>query len=118
MDRNEGKNYIYPLVNSYNDPLAVVSLMEYWYFNPYNMGRVRVMASPLYNDMMDVPMAKDVSSFLVWATSPEHNMRKGMGRKALTMLSFLLVTSYYFKRHKWTVIKSRKMIYTPREKVV
>ena len=45
-------------------------------------------------------------------------MRKGMGLKALTMLSFLLVNSYYFKRHKWTVIKSRKMIYTPREKVV
>ena len=65
MDRNEGKNYIYPLVNSYNDPPAVVSLMEYWYFNPYNMCRVRVMASPLYNDMTDVPMAKDVSSFLV-----------------------------------------------------
>eukprot|EP00091_Calanus_sinicus_P014914 TRINITY_DN32694_c0_g1_i1.p1 TRINITY_DN32694_c0_g1~~TRINITY_DN32694_c0_g1_i1.p1 ORF type:complete len:122 (-),score=48.38 TRINITY_DN32694_c0_g1_i1:947-1288(-) len=95
---------------------SVVSLMEYWYFNPYIMGRV--MASPLYNDMMDVPMAKDVSFFLVWATSPEHDMRKGMGLKALTMLSFLLVTSYYFKRHKWTVIKSRKIIYTPREKVV
>ena len=44
--------------------------MEYWYFNPYNMGRVRVMASPLYNDMMDVPMAKDVSSLLVWTGPP------------------------------------------------
>ena len=118
MDRNGDQNYIYPLVNSFNDPPAVVSLMEYWYFNPYNMGRVRVMASPLYNDMMDVPMAKDVSSFLVLATSPEHDMRKGMGLKALTMLSFLLVTSYYFKRHKGTVIKSRKIIYTPRENVV
>ena len=67
--------------------------------------------------MMDVPMAKDVSSFLVWATSPEHDMRKGMRLKALTMLSFLLVTSYYFKRHKWTVIEQEDYIH-PREKVV
>ena len=63
-------------------------------------------------------MAKDVSTFLVWATSPELDMRKRIGLKALTMLCFLLVTSYYFQRHMWTVIKSRKMIYTPRKKVV
>ena len=101
--------------------------MEDQYFNPYILGGAIAMAPPLYNDMIEYEdgtpatmsqMAKDVSTFLVWAASPEHDMRKKMGLKALTMFSFLLVTSYYFKRHKWTVIKSRKMFYTPREKVV
>ena len=101
--------------------------MEDQYFNPYILGGAIAMAPPLYNDMIEYEdgttatmsqMAKDVSTFLVWAASPEHDMRKKMGLKALTMLSFLLVTSYYFKRHKWSVIKSKKMFYTPREKVV
>ena len=127
LARHGGENYIYHLLTSYCNPPAGVNLMEDQYFNPYILGGAIAMAPPLYNDMIEYEdgtpatmsqMAKDVSTFLVWAASPEHDMRKKMGLKALTMLSFLLVTSYYFKRHKWTVIKSRKMFYTPREKVV
>ena len=30
------------------------------------------------------------------------------------MFGFLMGTSYYLKRHKWSMIKSRKLVYTPK----
>ena len=50
----------------------------------------------------------------VWAASPEHDMRKRMAIKAMMMFTFLMGTSYYLKRHKWSMIKSRKIVFTPR----
>ena len=50
----------------------------------------------------------------VWAASPEHDMRKRMAIKAMMMFTFLMGTSYYLKRHKWSMIKSRKIIFTPK----
>eukprot|EP00092_Neocalanus_flemingeri_P041016 GFUD01044659.1.p1 GENE.GFUD01044659.1~~GFUD01044659.1.p1 ORF type:complete len:255 (+),score=76.36 GFUD01044659.1:136-900(+) len=124
LARHGGENYIYHLLTSYCNPPAGVHLMEGQYFNPYILGGAIAMAPPIYNDMIEYDdgtpatmsqMAKDVSTFLVWAASPEHDMRKKMGLKAITMLSFLLATSYYYKRHKWTVIKSRKLVFTKRD---
>jgi ubiquinol-cytochrome c reductase cytochrome c1 subunit len=58
-------------------------------------------------------MAKDVCTFLRWASEPEHDSRKRMGMKALMLASVLLFVSYYLKRHKWTVLKTRKIVYRP-----
>ena len=59
-------------------------------------------------------LAKDVCTYLVWAASPEHDMRKRMAIKAMMMFTILMGTSYYLKRHKWSMIKSRKIIFTPK----
>ena len=59
-------------------------------------------------------LAKDVCTYLVWAASPEHDMRKKMAVKCLMMFTILMGTSYYLKRHKWSMIKSRKIVFTPR----
>ena len=124
LARNGCENYIYHLLTSYCDPPAGVHLREGQYFNPYILGGAIAMAPPIYNNMIEYDdgtpatmsqMAKDVSTFLVWAASPEHDMRKKMGLKAMMLFSILLATSYYYKRHKWSVIKSRKLFYTPRE---
>jgi ubiquinol-cytochrome c reductase cytochrome c1 subunit len=56
-------------------------------------------------------MAKDVSTFLRWASEPEHDDRKKMGMKVLLIFSFLAVVTFYWKRQKWNVLKSRKIIY-------
>ena len=50
----------------------------------------------------------------MWAGSPEHDMRKRMVIKASMIFGILITTSYYMKRHKWSVIKSRKLIFTPK----
>lgn len=58
-------------------------------------------------------MAKDVVSFLQWAAEPEMDERKKMGFQAVTILTLLFGVSIYMKRMKWSVIKSRKLVYSP-----
>ena len=54
-------------------------------------------------------MAKDVVTFLSWASEPEHDERKKAGLKAIILFSALTALSVYVKRHKWSYIKSRKI---------
>lgn len=54
-------------------------------------------------------MAKDVVTFLNWASEPEHDERKRLGLKAVILFSSLTVLSLYVKRYKWSVIKNRKI---------
>ena len=81
------------------------------------------MGAPLYNEIIEYDdgtpatlsqLAKDVCTFLTWTASPEHDMRKKMAIKAIMMFTLLMGTSYYLKRHKWSMIKSRKIIFTPK----
>nr|KAF6404642.1 cytochrome c1 [Rousettus aegyptiacus] len=58
-------------------------------------------------------VAKDVCTFLRWASEPEHDHRKRMGLKMLMMMGLLLPLVYAMKRHKWSVLKSRKLAYRP-----
>lgn len=58
-------------------------------------------------------MAKDVATFLKWAAEPEHDDRKRMALKSIMMFSLLFAVTYYIKRHKWTVLKSRKIAFKP-----
>jgi len=123
LGRHGGEDYVYHLLNGYCDPPAGIELREGQNFNPYFPGGAIGMGAPLYNEIIEYDdgtpatqsqLAKDVCTFLVWAASPEHDMRKKMAIKALSMFSFLMVTSYYLKRHKWSMIKSRKIVFTPR----
>jgi len=124
LARHGGEDYIYHLLNGYQEePPAGISLMDGQYFNPYYPGGAIGMAPPLYNEIIEYEdgtpatqsqLAKDVSVFLVWAASPEHDMRKKMGIKALLMLSMMFGLTFYVKRQRWSVIKSRKVLYTPR----
>jgi ubiquinol-cytochrome c reductase cytochrome c1 subunit len=53
-------------------------------------------------------MAKDVSTFLAWASEPEHDERKRMGMKAMIILGSMAVLTYWWKRHTWSYLKTRK----------
>lgn len=83
------------------------------------------MAQALYNEVLEYAdgtpasasqLAKDVSTFLKWTAEPEHDERKRMLIKAFFMFSLLTAVIYYYKRHKWTVIKSRKIQFNPKTK--
>ena len=58
-------------------------------------------------------MAKDVAVFLKWSGEPEHDDRKKMALKVIMIFSFLISVVYYWKRHKWSIIKTRKIVYNP-----
>merc|ERR1712179_26315 len=119
----KGEDYIFSLLNGFMEPPAGVTLAEGMHYNPYFGGNAIGMAPPLYNEIIQYEdgtpatqsqLAKDVCTYLVWAASPEHDMRKKMAIKCLGMFTLLMGTSYYLKRHKWSMIKSRKIIFTPK----
>ena len=53
---------------------------------------------------------QDISTFLAWAAEPEHDERKLSGVKWLFILSLVWATAIYYKRWKWSPIKSRRII--------
>ncbi|XP_056408474.1 cytochrome c1, heme protein, mitochondrial [Hyla sarda] len=120
--RHGGEDYIFSLLTGYCDPPAGVTMREDLYFNPYFLGQAIGMAPPIYDEVLEYDdgtpatmsqVAKDVCTFLRWASEPEHDDRKRMGLKIVLMSTFICAVLYYMKRHRWTVLKSRKMVYKP-----
>lgn len=78
------------------------------------------MAQALYDDTIQYEdgtpptasqLAKDVSTFLKWSAEPEHDERKKIAIKVFFILSTLTLCAWYYKRHVWTSIKSRKILF-------
>lgn len=120
--RHGGEDYVFSLLTGYCDPPTGVSLREGLYYNPYFPGQAVGMAPPIYNEVLEFDdgtpatmsqVAKDVCTFLRWASEPEHDQRKRMGLKVLMISSILIPLIYYMKRHRWSVLKSRKIAYRP-----
>ena len=83
-------------------------------------GGAIAMAQALYNDTIQYDdgtpatasqLGKDVATFLKWTAEPEHDERKRIGIKVMLVLSTMLVSAWYYKRHVWSSIKSRKILF-------
>ncbi|GAB1518309.1 cytochrome c1 [Rhizoctonia solani] len=120
--RHGGADYVYSLLTGYVDPPAGVEVREGLNYNPYFPGGAIAMARVLFDGLVEYDdgtpattsqMAKDVVTFLSWAAEPEHDERKKMGLQAVILLSSMLAISVYIKRFKWSVIKTRKILYNP-----
>ncbi|MCL4124862.1 UNVERIFIED_CONTAM: hypothetical protein GTU68_057604 [Idotea baltica] len=120
--RHGGENYIFALLTGYCDPPAGINIREDLYFNPYFPGGAIGMAKALYNETIEYgdgtpatasQLAKDVSVFLKWCAEPEHDDRKRMAIKASMIFTMLFAISFYYNRHKWSVLKSRKFEFRP-----
>jgi len=119
--RKGGEDYVYSILTGYReDPPAGIELREGLHFNNYFPGQAIAMAQQLYPDVVEYDdgtvatvsqMAKDVSTFLRWASEPELDTRKRMGVKALTIVAMFAMIALYYKRHKWSVLKTRKLVY-------
>lgn len=118
--RHGGEDYVFHLLTGYRDPPGGVEGGEGQHYNPYMAGGWIAMAAPLYNEVIEYEdgtpaslsqLAKDVCCFLRWGAEPEFDTRKRIALKAIGMFSLLITISYYMKRHKWSVLKSRKMAY-------
>jgi len=118
--RHGGEDYVFSLLTGYCDAPAGYDLPEGKNFNPYFVGSAIGMAAPLYDEIIEYEdgtpattsqLAKDVSVFLAWTAMPEHDERKRMGLKAAFVMSLLMMSALYLKRHTWAPLKSRKVIY-------
>lgn len=122
--RHNGENYIFSLLTGYCDPPAGINLREGQYFNPYFLGGAIGMAQAIYDEVLEYEdgtpatasqVAKDITTFLMWTANHEYDDRKRMAIKAIGILGILTAASYYFKRHKWTTIKSTKLMFIPKK---
>ncbi|PVU87580.1 hypothetical protein BB561_006276 [Smittium simulii] len=120
--RHNGANYVYALLTGYHEPPAGVNLPEGMHFNPYFPGGSIAMAQSLYDGIVDYEdgtpstasqMAKDVVTFLNWASEPELDDRKKKGTKVLIIFGILSALSIYLKRNKFISLKTRKLAFYP-----
>ncbi len=119
--RPGGEDYLFALLTGYRDPPAGITMREGQYYNPYFPGGAIGMEQALKQDALTYDdgteatpsqMAKDVSVFLTWAAEPEHDERKRLGVKTMILFALMAVPTLYFKRVKWSVLKSRQIRFT------
>ncbi|KAL7152513.1 hypothetical protein ABFS83_04G102900 [Erythranthe nasuta] len=117
--RHNGQNYVFALLTGYRDPPAGVTIRDGLHYNPYFPGGAIAMPKMLndgaieYEDgtpATEAQMGKDIVSFLSWAAEPEMEERKLMGFKWILVLSLALLQAGYYRRLRWSVLKSRKLV--------
>ncbi|KNE63744.1 hypothetical protein AMAG_08830 [Allomyces macrogynus ATCC 38327] len=120
--RHGAEDYVFALLMGYCDPPAGVEIREGLNYNPYFPGGAIGMARNIYDEVVEFEdgtpatasqIAKDVVTFLAWAAEPEHDDRKRMGLKAMILLTAMSGFSLWLKRFKWSVLKSRKVVFKP-----
>ncbi|ELT89255.1 hypothetical protein CAPTEDRAFT_177920 [Capitella teleta] len=118
--RHGGEDYIFSLLTGYCDPPAGVDIKEGTYFNPYFLGGAISMAQALYNEIIEYEdgtpatqsqLAKDVCTFLKWTSEPEHDIRKRYAIKFFALMALITPLAFWYKRFKWSVVKSRKIVF-------
>jgi ubiquinol-cytochrome c reductase cytochrome c1 subunit len=113
--RHSGANYIYSLLNGYQEAPEDFALTEGKYYNPYFAGRQISMPPPLADDgaveykdgtvATKEQMSIDVVNFLQFAAEPEMEHRKQMGVKAMVFLAIMTILFIIAKKLVWRKIK-------------
>jgi len=114
--RGGNEDYVFSILTGYKEPPAGVQLREGLYYNPYFPGGKIAMPQALSDGQLEFEdgtygsisqMSKDVTTFLAWTSEPEHDDRHKMGLKAMFVLTMMAVPTFYYKRFKWSVVKTR-----------
>ena len=108
--RSGGVDYIYSVLLGYEDPPNGITLDEGVYYNKYMYGNYIKMSQPLYEGLVEYSdgtvateeqMAKDVTTFLMWAAEPHLESRHKMGFKAIIYLIILTILVYFSMKKIW-----------------
>ncbi len=113
--RGGGVDYIYSLLQGYEEAPTGVTLDEGVHYNKFMYGNKIKMAAPLSDGIVEYgdgtvasveQMSKDVTSFLMWAAEPHLEARHQMGFKAIIYLIILTTLVYFSMKKIWSGIKS------------
>jgi len=114
--RGGGVDYIYSLLQGYEDPPSGVTLDDGVYYNKYMYGNKIRMAAPLSDGIVEYgdgtnasveQMSKDVTTFLMWAAEPHLEARHQMGFKAIVYLIILTILVYFSMKKIWSRVESK-----------
>ena len=115
--RKGGADYIYSLLMGYEEAPAGYQLDDGVYYNKYMSGLKIKMAEPISDGAVDyadgteatkAQIAKDVTTFLVWAADPHLEARHKMGFKVFFYLIILLTLVYLSKQKDWSRFDSKE----------
>ena len=115
--RPGGADYIYSLLLGYEEAPAGFELDDGVYYNKYMPGNKIKMSAPLSEGLVEYSdstratneqMAKDVTTFLVWAAEPHLEAQHRMGFKAIIYLIILLTLVYMSKQKVWSRLDLKK----------
>jgi ubiquinol-cytochrome c reductase cytochrome c1 subunit len=108
--RADGTNYLYSLLQGYEEPPAGEEGLEGLYYNAYFPNHWIAMPPPLSDDQVSYAdgsstsieqMSADVAVFLTWAAEPMLEQRKQTGLKVLLFLIIVTGLFYATKRKIW-----------------
>ena len=114
--RGGGVDYIYSLLQGYEDPPVGLILDEGVYYNKYMYGNKIKMSNQLSDGLVEYSdgtnasveqMAKDVTTFLMWTAEPHLETRHRMGFKAIVYLIILTVLVYFSMKRIWSRIETK-----------
>ena len=114
--RKGGADYIYSLLLGYEEAPTGFELDEGVYYNKYMSGNRIKMLAPLSDGLVEysdgtqsttAQMAKDVTTFLVWAAEPHLESQHRMGFKVIIYLIILLILVYMSKQKVWSRFGSK-----------
>ena len=113
--RGDGVDYIYSLLQGYEDPPVGMSLDDGVYYNKFMYGNKIKMSNQLSDGLVEYgdgsnasveQMAKDVTTFLMWAAEPHLESRHQMGFKAIVYLVILTILVYFSMKKIWSRIET------------
>ena len=113
--RGGGVDYIYSLLQGYEDPPLGVTLDDGVYYNKYMYGNKIKMPNQLSDGLVEYAdgtkatveqMSKDVTTFLMWSAEPHLESRHQMGFKAIVYLIILTILVYFSMKRIWSRIET------------
>ena len=114
--RGGGVDYIYSLLQGYEDPPSGVTLDDGVYYNKYMYGNKIRMAAPLSDGLVEYgdgtnatveQMSKDVTAFMAWSAEPHLEKRKRIGFKTILYLLIFSVLVYFSMKRIWSRIETK-----------
>ena len=113
--RGDGANYIYSLLQGYEDLPPGMTLDEGVHYNKYMYGNKIKMANQLSDGLVEYSdgtkatveqMSKDITTFLMWTAEPHLEARHQMGFKAIVYLIILTILVYLSMKKIWSRIET------------
>ena len=113
--RGGGVDYIYSLLQGYEEAPSGMILDEGVHYNKYMYGNKIKMSAPLSDGIIDYSdgtnasveqMSKDVTTFLMWAAEPSLEARHQMGFKAIVYLIILTILVYFSMKRIWSRVET------------